>query len=81
MVHLVPLQIGWYGLLIASAVLLETNLSQAFAKRRGIQPEILSELVIWLVIAFFFVPIANCPKVGNSWAGEYLKRSGDGSSG
>jgi len=51
LIHLGPLQIRWYGLLIASAVLLGTNLAQALAKRRGIKPDLLSELVIWLVLA------------------------------
>jgi len=51
LIHLGPLQIHWYGLLIASAVLLGTNLSQALAKRRGIKPELLSEHVIGVRVA------------------------------
>lgn len=45
-----PLTIRWYGLLIASAVLIGVILSQYLAKRRGINPDLLGDLVIWLVI-------------------------------
>lgn len=45
-----PLAIRWYGLLIASAVLIGVILSQYLAKRRGINPDLLGDLVIWLVI-------------------------------
>ncbi|PSO81722.1 MAG: prolipoprotein diacylglyceryl transferase [Cyanobacteria bacterium QS_4_48_99] len=46
-----PVAIRWYGFLIASAVLIGTFLSQYLATRRKINPELLGDLSIWLVIA------------------------------
>lgn len=51
LIELGPLTIRWYGLLIASAVLIGVSLSQYLAKRRNVDPNILGDLVIWLVIA------------------------------
>ncbi|MEB3295155.1 MAG: prolipoprotein diacylglyceryl transferase [Synechococcales bacterium] len=45
------LQVRWYGLLIASALILGVNLSQWLAVRRKVNPEQISDLAIWLVIA------------------------------
>lgn len=64
-IHLGPLQIRWYGLLMASAVLIGTTLSQSLAKRRGINPEVISELIIWLVIAA--IPCARLYYVLFEW--------------
>lgn len=46
-----PLAIRWYGVLIASAVLIGVTLSQYLAKRRHVNPELLGDLVVWLVLA------------------------------
>ena len=46
-----PLAIRWYGLLIASAVLIGVTLSQYLAKLRNVNPELLGDLVVWLVLA------------------------------
>ncbi|MGD1713323.1 prolipoprotein diacylglyceryl transferase [Dapis sp. BLCC M172] len=46
-----PLAIRWYGLLIASAVLIGVTLSQYLAKLRDVNPDLLGDLVVWLVIA------------------------------
>jgi phosphatidylglycerol---prolipoprotein diacylglyceryl transferase len=46
-----PLVVRWYGLLIASAVLVGANLVQTLAVKRKINPELLSDLVLWLVVA------------------------------
>jgi phosphatidylglycerol---prolipoprotein diacylglyceryl transferase len=46
-----PLQIRWYGLLIASAVLIGVLLVERLAPRRGIDPEVIGELPIWMVPA------------------------------
>ena len=51
LIELGPLTIRWYGLLIASAVLIGVSLSQYLAKRRNVDPDILGDLAIWLVIA------------------------------
>lgn len=45
-----PLAIRWYGLLIAIAILIGVNLSQYLAERRGIDPEKVGDLAIWLVL-------------------------------
>lgn len=50
-VEIGPLVLRWYGLLIASAVLIGVSLSQYLAKRRGVDPELLGDLTIWLVMA------------------------------
>ncbi|MDJ1169439.1 prolipoprotein diacylglyceryl transferase [Roseofilum sp. BLCC_M154] len=44
------LAIRWYGLLIASAVLLGVTLSQYLAERRGVDPEAIGDLAIALVL-------------------------------
>ena len=46
-----PLVVRWYGLLIASAVLVGSNLVQTLAVKRKVNPELLSDLVLWLVVA------------------------------
>lgn len=45
-----PFTIRWYGVLIASAVLIGVWLSQELAKRRNVNPELLGDLAIWLVV-------------------------------
>lgn len=64
-VNLGPLTIRWYGLLIASAVLIGVTLSQNLAQRRQVDPELLGELVIWLVIAA--IPCARIYYVLFEW--------------
>lgn len=46
-----PLTIRWYGLLIAIAVLLGVTLSQYLAQKRKIDPELIGDFAIWMVIA------------------------------
>ena len=50
LVKIGPLSIRWYGLLIATAVLIGVILSQNLAKRRNINPELLGDLFFWLLI-------------------------------
>ena len=64
-VQLGPLTIRWYGLLIASAVLIGVTLSQFLAKRRQVDPELIGELIIWLVIAA--IPCARLYYVLFEW--------------
>lgn len=45
-----PLTVRWYGLLIASAVLIGLSLSKRLAQLRGVKPQLIEALVIWLVI-------------------------------
>ncbi|MFP4008582.1 MAG: prolipoprotein diacylglyceryl transferase [Spirulinaceae cyanobacterium] len=46
-----PLTIRWYGLLIAIAVLLGVTLSQYLAQKRQVNPELIGDFAIWMVIA------------------------------
>ena len=55
----------WYGLLIAAAVLIGVSLSQYLAKRRRVDPELVGDLVIWLVIAA--IPCARLYYVLFEW--------------
>lgn len=67
-VKLGPIVIRWYGLLIASAVLIGVTLSQYLAKRRHVNPDLLNDLSIWLVIAS--IPAARLYYVLFQWS-EY----------
>ncbi|MBW4517822.1 MAG: prolipoprotein diacylglyceryl transferase [Timaviella obliquedivisa GSE-PSE-MK23-08B] len=59
------LPIRWYGLLIASAVLIGVSLSTYLAKRRGVNPDLISDLAIWLVVAA--IPCARLYYVAFEW--------------
>jgi len=65
-----PLTIRWYGLLIASAVLIGVSLSRYLAKRRHINPDLLGDLAIWLVVAA--IPSARLYYVLFQWQ-EYAQ--------
>ncbi|MDZ8051787.1 MAG: prolipoprotein diacylglyceryl transferase [Aulosira sp. ZfuVER01] len=65
-----PITIRWYGLLIASAVLIGVSLSQYLAKRRNVNPDLLSDLSIWLVIGA--IPAARLYYVLFQWP-EYAQ--------
>jgi phosphatidylglycerol:prolipoprotein diacylglycerol transferase len=49
-----PISVRWYGFLIAMAVLLGVTLSQYLARRRSIDPDLVGDLAIWLVIGAIF---------------------------
>jgi phosphatidylglycerol---prolipoprotein diacylglyceryl transferase len=70
LVKLGPITIRWYGLLIASAVLIGVSLSQYLAKRRHVNPDLLSDLSIWLVIGA--IPAARLYYVLFQWS-EYAQ--------
>ncbi|QLE57844.1 prolipoprotein diacylglyceryl transferase [Nostoc sp. TCL26-01] len=70
LVKIGPITIRWYGLLIASAVLIGVSLSQYLAKRRQVNPDLLSDLSIWLVIGA--IPAARLYYVLFQWA-EYAE--------
>jgi len=44
------ISVRWYGLLIASAIVLGTVLAQTLAKKRNVDPELVGDLSIWLVV-------------------------------
>jgi phosphatidylglycerol:prolipoprotein diacylglycerol transferase len=69
-----PVAIRWYGLLIASAVLIGVSLSQYLAKRRGVNPDLVADLAIWLVLAA--IPAARLYYVLFEWQ-DYSQRPED----
>ena len=66
-----PIVVRWYGLLIATAVLLGVILSQYLAKRRRVNPDLLGDLAIWLVVAA--IPSARLYYVAFQWQ-QYVQR-------
>lgn len=60
-----PFVIRWYGLLMALAVLIGISLSRYLARSRGVKPELIESLVIWLVIAA--IPCARLYYVLFEW--------------
>ncbi|MBD1829645.1 prolipoprotein diacylglyceryl transferase [Microcoleus vaginatus GB1-A2] len=60
-----PAAIRWYGLLIASAVLIGVSLSQYLAQKRRVNPELLGDLAIWLVLGA--IPCARIYYVAFEW--------------
>ncbi len=51
LIQLGPLAIRWYGLLIALGVLGGSALALRYAEKRGLDPEKLLDMAVWLVIA------------------------------
>ncbi|MBE9127728.1 prolipoprotein diacylglyceryl transferase [Coleofasciculus sp. LEGE 07081] len=74
LIELGPFTIRWYGLLIASAVLIGVTLSQYLAKRRNVDPNLIGDLAIWLVIAA--IPCARLYYVLFEWE-QYAQRPED----
>ncbi|MFQ4137967.1 prolipoprotein diacylglyceryl transferase [Nodosilinea sp. PGN35] len=60
-----PLTIRWYGLLIATALALGITLAQRLAQRRGLDPDTLVDLSIWLVLGA--LPAARLYYVAFEW--------------
>ncbi|WP_238393120.1 prolipoprotein diacylglyceryl transferase [Myxacorys almedinensis] len=60
-----PLVLRWYGLLIASAVLIGVTLAQRLAAKRQVDPDVLSDLAVWLVLAA--IPSARLYYVVFQW--------------
>nr|WP_199290639.1 prolipoprotein diacylglyceryl transferase [Synechococcus elongatus] len=71
LVEIGPLSIRWYGLLIASAVLLGISLSSRLARRRDIDPNAIADLAVWLVIGA--IPAARLYYVAFEWQ-QYASR-------
>lgn len=74
LIELGPFTLRWYGLLIASAVLIGVSLSRYLATRRHINPDIPGDLALWLVVAA--IPSARLYYVLFEWQ-EYAQRPGD----
>jgi phosphatidylglycerol---prolipoprotein diacylglyceryl transferase len=73
-VQLGPLSLRWYGLLIAIAVLVGLWLSQQLAKKRQMNPELVGDLVIWLILGS--IPAARLYYVLFQW-GYYSQHPGE----
>ncbi len=69
-----PVAVRWYGLLIASSVLIGLALSRYLARRRQVDPELISDLAIWLVIGA--IPCARLYYVAFQWD-NYASNPGD----
>lgn len=69
-----PITLRWYGLLIASAVIIGVMLSQYLAKKRDVDPEKIGDMVIWLVLAA--IPFARAYYVLFEWK-SYASRPQD----
>ncbi|MBD1838078.1 MULTISPECIES: prolipoprotein diacylglyceryl transferase [unclassified Coleofasciculus] len=74
LIELGPFTIRWYGLLIASAVLIGVTLSRYLASRRHINPDIPGDFALWLVVAA--IPSARLYYVLFEWE-QYAQRPGD----
>ncbi len=59
------LSLRWYGLLIALAVFIGIWLSQRLARQRQVNPDVIADLAIWLVIGA--VPAARLYYVAFNW--------------
>ncbi|MDX2253989.1 MAG: prolipoprotein diacylglyceryl transferase [Pseudanabaenaceae cyanobacterium bins.39] len=59
------ISVRWYGLLIASSIILGTVLAQYLAKQRKIDPELVADLAIWLVLGA--IPCARLYYVIFEW--------------
>ena len=71
LIDLGPLSIRWYGFLIASAILIGITLSQYLASRRHVNPELLGDLALWLVVGA--IPAARLYYVLFEWK-NYVNR-------
>jgi phosphatidylglycerol---prolipoprotein diacylglyceryl transferase len=60
-----PLVVRWYGVLIAGAVLLGVNLSSRLAVRRGVDPDLISDLAFALILGA--IPAARIYYVLFQW--------------
>jgi phosphatidylglycerol:prolipoprotein diacylglycerol transferase len=60
-----PIALRWYGLLIASALLIGVTLSQYLAQRRRLNPDLIGDLAIWLVLGA--IPSARLYYVAFEW--------------
>lgn len=69
-----PITVRWYGLLIASAVLIGVSLSQYIAQRRQINPDLIGDLAVWLVIGA--LPCARLYYVIFQWS-DYANQPTD----
>ncbi|MDY6785017.1 MAG: prolipoprotein diacylglyceryl transferase [Cyanobacteriota bacterium] len=73
-VQLGPLVLRWYSLLIVCAILIGMTLSQYLAQRRRVDPELIGDLALWLVVAA--IPCARLYYVAFEWE-NYSRNPGE----
>jgi phosphatidylglycerol---prolipoprotein diacylglyceryl transferase len=61
-----PLSIRWYSILILTGIILATALCRRLARTRNLDPEIFSDLVVWLVVGA--IPMARAYYVFFEWS-------------
>jgi phosphatidylglycerol:prolipoprotein diacylglycerol transferase len=66
LVELGPITLRWYGLLIASAVVIGLSLSKFLGRQRKLDPERIGDLAIWLVVGA--IPAARLYYVIFEWS-------------
>ena len=66
--------VRWYGLLIASAVLIGVSLSQYLARKRNVDPEYVADFAIWGILGA--IPCARLYYVAFEWQ-NYVNRPQD----
>lgn len=66
-----PLSVRWYGIAIAIAVMAGLFVAQTLAPRRGLNPDSLNDLLLWLVAGA--LPLARLYYVAFNW-GVYRER-------
>nr|OEJ80081.1 prolipoprotein diacylglyceryl transferase [Cyanobacterium sp. IPPAS B-1200] len=69
-----PVAVRWYGFLIAMAVIIGLFIAQNLAKRKNVDPEMIGDLILWLVIGA--LPFARIYYVLFEWE-RYAGRPGD----
>ncbi len=61
-----PITLHWYGLLIATAILIGVPLAQRLAKYRHVSSDVIADLAVWLVLAA--IPCARLYYVAFQWS-------------
>jgi len=61
--------IRWYGFLIALAVIVGTVIAQRLARQKGIEPDLIPDLALWLVIGA--IPMARLYYVVFEWGDRF----------
>jgi phosphatidylglycerol:prolipoprotein diacylglycerol transferase len=71
-VQIGPLVLRWYGLLIATALLMGVTLSQAIAAKRKLEPDAVGDAILWIVggaipCARLYYVLFNWSAYGGDW--------------
>jgi phosphatidylglycerol:prolipoprotein diacylglycerol transferase len=69
MFEVAGLSVRWYGVLIAFAVILGTLICQKLAPQKGIDPDLIPDLTLWMVIGA--IPMARLYYVAFEWQSRF----------